>query len=307
MIAARLPVAVAAGFAFASFGLCAESKSGFNVDELVKQSVIVNTADWKAQPEYSHCSRSQNSKIDASGNVSAHQSKTFETMMIDGSPYDRLIAISNEPLPPQQQQQEQMKLNSEIARRASETHAQRQARIAKYQSSRAEEHMLMQQMVQAFTFTLVGEQTIEGVDCYVLDAQPNPAYVPPIQKARVLEGMRGRLWIDKEHYHWVKVRARVTNPVQFGLFVAKVKPGTQFELEQAPVGDVWLPKHFSESVNASVFGIYSMRTREDDDYSGYHSILLSAKTQSGNSGGADSANLIARRPVNTHRAEIAAH
>lgn len=226
--------------------------------------------------------------------------------MIDGSPYERVIAMNNEPLSPPQQQQEQLKLNREIARRASETPAERQARIAKYQGERAEEHTLMQQMVAAFKFTPAGEQAVEGVDCYVLDASPNPAYVPPVQKARVLLGMRGRLWIDKEHYHWVKVQAQVTNPVEFGLFIAKVKPGTQFELEQAPVGDVWLPKRFSESVNASVFGFYSMHTREDDEFSDYRSTVLSAKAQPVSSGPAESANLIPRQAIKTHSAEVAA-
>jgi hypothetical protein len=136
--------------------------------------------------------------------------------------------------------------------------------------------MLMQQMVEAFSFTMAGEQQVDGVDCYVLDAKPNPAYQPPVQKARVLLGMRGRLWIDKEQYHWVKVQAEVINPVEFGIFVAKVKPGTKFELEQAPVGDVWLPKHFSESVNASVFGVYGLHSSEDEEYSEY--TLLTAKT-----------------------------
>ncbi len=245
--------------------------------EIVHRSVAVNTADWQAQPDYAHRELDLKSKIDSSGQARTEASKTYEVMMIDGSPYDRLIAIRNEPLSRAQEQEEELKLKSEMERRQSESAHERQARIGKYQSERSEEHMLMQQMVAAFTFRLAGEQQIEGSDCYVLDAIPNPDYRPPVERARVLTGMKGRLWIDKAHYHWVKVQAEVTSPVAFGLFIAKVKPGTSFELEQAPVGEVWLPKSFIETVNATVLGFYGMRTREEEHYSDYHQTMLSAR------------------------------
>jgi hypothetical protein len=190
--------------------------------------------------------------------------------MIEGSPYNRVIAINNEPLRGVQAAQENAKLQREILRRQSESASERRARLTKYQNNRAEEHLLMQQMVEAFNFKLVGEQTLEGAECYVLDAYPRSDYQPPVERARVLTGMRGRLWIDKAEYHWVKVQADVISPVEFGLFLAQVKPGTKFELEQAPVGGVWLPKCFTESVNASVLGIYGYRSREEEHYSDYH-------------------------------------
>ena len=267
--------------AFAPQAFCFQSSSPLQVSEIIERSVAANTADWNAQPQYSHRERQIKSKVDCAGHVQAGQSKTYEISMLEGSPYSRLVEIDGHPLSPAEQEQEQSKLNDEIARRRSESASARQSRIAKYRADRAEEHMLMQQMVNAFSFTLAGEQRVDGVDCYILDARPNAAYNPPVEKARVLLGMKGRLWIDKEHYHWVKVQAEVINPVQFGLFVAKVKPGTRFELEQAPEGGVWLPRHFSESVNATVFGLYSMRSNEEELYSDYQSGQLSTKTSVG--------------------------
>jgi hypothetical protein len=278
MTAAKVSASLFAGFALAAFASAAQSTAAPNASEIVRRSVAVNTADWKALPDYSFCARYRKSKVDAAGHAKVEEAKKYQTAMIGGSPYERLLEISNQPLSPEQRQQEQAKFDREVARRENESPTQRQARVAKYQNERAEEHMLMQQMVEAFTFTMAGEQQVDGVECYVLDARPNPAYRPPVQKARVLLGMQGRLWIDKEHYHWVKVQADVISPVEFGGFVAKVKPGTRFELQQQPVGDVWLPKHFSESVNVSVLGVYGMRSREDDEYSDYRSMLLSAKS-----------------------------
>jgi len=83
------------------------------------------------------------------------------------------------------------------------------------------------------------------------------------------------LYVEKTHYHWVKVEAEVISPVQMMLF-AKVKPGTKFELDQGPVGEVWLPKRFSQSVNASVMGLYGMRSGQEEVYSDYHQTMLDA-------------------------------
>ncbi len=264
------------GTSFAAVVWAAQSPSIPSAVEIVRRSVAVNTADWKAQPDYAFKSYDCKSKVDSSGHSQSQQAKTFEVLMIAGSPYHRLIALNNQPLSAAQSAQEAEKLRSEILRRQHEADGDRRKRISKYQSDRAEEHILMQQMVEAFNFKLVGEETLEGTECYILDASPRPDYVPPVERAKVLTGMRGRLWIDKSQYHWVRVQAEVTNPVQFGFFIAQVKPGTKFELNQAPVGSVWLPKRFTESVNASVFGLYGYRTNEENLFTDYHLNQLSA-------------------------------
>ena len=250
--------------------------SSLSATDVIRRSVITNTADWEAQPEYGYKLLNLKSKMDASGHAQSQPSKTFDVMMLEGSPYTRLVALDNDPLGPAQTAQEEARMHREMLRRQQEGPSDRHARIAKYQNDRAEEHLLMQQMVDAFTFRLIGKETVEGAECYVLEAIPRDSYVPPVERAKVLAGMRGRLWIETSQYHWVKVEAEVTRPVSFGFFVAQVKPGTKFELDQAPVGSVWLPKRFTESVNASVFGLYGYRTREEAHFSNYHLNQLSA-------------------------------
>lgn len=247
-----------------------------SVADIVRRSVVANTADWKAQPGYAHREFDLKSKVDSTGKAQAQGSRTYEVLMIEGSPYNRLIAINNEPLSREQAAEQEAKLQREMLQRQHETADDRRARVEKYQNNRAEEHLLMEQMAEAFNFELVGEEALDGTECYVLDAYPRSGYYPPVERAKVLTGMRGRLWIDKSQYHWVKVQAEVTSPVAFGLFLAQVKPGTKFELEQAPVAGVWLPKCFTESVNASVLGLYGYRTKEEEHYSDYHLNQLSS-------------------------------
>jgi hypothetical protein len=233
---------------------------------IVHRSVQANNADWKAQPDYSF------RRSDVEGSLR----QTFEVTMLKGSPYERLLALNDKPLGPDQQRQEQAKLDRETRGRQNETLRQRHARIAKYEDNRADENFLMRQMVSAFTFHLLGQEQMDGVDCYVLKATPNPAYRPPVEKARALTGMQGRMWIDRVHYHWVKIQAQVTKPVAFGLFIARVKPGTRFELEQTPVDGVWLPKKFIQTVNASVLGFYAIQSRDETYWSDYRQDTLNA-------------------------------
>jgi hypothetical protein len=67
----------------------------------------------------------------------------------------------------------------------------------------------------------------------------------------------------------VKVEAEVFRPVEFGGFIAKVGPGTRFELDQAPVGGHWFPMHFAMNVKATVLGLFSQDSTDDETYSNY--------------------------------------
>ena len=255
---------------------CLEAAAGAGLDgqrvdthQVISQAVRANTLDWNAQLRFSFDEKDVKSKVDDSGKPTSRQSNTYRVLMIDGSPYNRSISFDNEPLSRAQQKDEEQKLRQEIENRRNESASERKARIGKFQSLRADEHLLMQQMTDAFNFRLIGTEEVGGVACYKFDATPKPDYRPPVAKARVLLGMRGQMWIDQQHFHWVKVRAEVTQPVTFGFFVARVKPGTEFQLEQLPVGGFWLPKHFVEKVNASVLGVYGYRSQLESFYSNY--------------------------------------
>ena len=113
---------------------------------------------------------------------------------------------------------------------------------------------MMEQLTKALDFKLAGEQKLGAQDVYVLKATPHPGYEPPNNEAKVLTGMEGKLWIDKQTFQWLKVEATVIRPVSIGGFLAEVEPGTHFELEKMPVaGNIWLPKHFAMKSQAKIF------------------------------------------------------
>ena len=244
--------------------LIASYSTAQGVDSIIQNSVRANETDWNASPEYVCFERDR----EASGGT-----KTFEDLMIYGSPDQRLIAIDGKPLSRDRQEQERRKLERTITERKNESAQNRAERIAKYEKNRRRDHLMMQQLTLAFNFKLTGEQRLDGYDVYVLRATPKPGYQPPNMDTQVLKGMEGRLWIDKKTYQWVKVEARVIHPVSIEGFLAQVEPGTQFELEKMPVeDDIWLPKHYAMKASAKIFFLFGHKSQDDETYYNYRKL-----------------------------------
>ncbi|HKV78729.1 MAG TPA: hypothetical protein VJP02_11335 [Candidatus Sulfotelmatobacter sp.] len=241
--------------------LAAVSSAQISARTIIEHSMEANAVDWKAAPGYDCFERDREPVAGT---------KTFEDLMIFGSPYQRLVAVNGKPLSLERQAQQQQKLNAVIVERRDESERDRAKRIADYEKDRDRDHLLMEQLAKAFRFVLVGEQTLDGHDVYVLNAVPRPDYQPPNMEAEALRGMQGKLWIDKKTFQWVKVAAQVMRPVSIEGFLAEVEPGTRFELEKMPVQDgVWLPKHYAMKANAKVLFLFRHKSQEEESYYGY--------------------------------------
>lgn len=236
-----------------------------DTQSVVRRSVDAIKEDWAEAPKYSWVERDVDSNHDG-----VRTSKTYRVLMIDGSPYNVVTAINDQTLSAGESAGEQKKLAKEIAKRRNESERERARRIAKYAREQQHNHAMLQEMVNAFRFDLSGETRVNGHDCWVLDAAPRLDYDPADREGRVLNAMKGKLWIDKATYQWVRVQAEVVRPVSFYGFLAKVGPGTEFYLEQEPVASgVWLPKVFNVRVKATALGFFSENSAEDDSYRDY--------------------------------------
>lgn len=248
-----------------------------NVGDLIRRSVANNDRNWKAAPSYSFVERDV---ITKKGKTTRRK---YRVVMIEGSQYNVLIGENGEPLSGPRAAEEEKKLQQEIARRRSESPSARARRIGEYQMGRRQDHNLMREMVKAFDFKLAGREQVNGRDCWVLDATPHPGYVPPTRDTKVLTGMKGRMWIDASEYQWVKVHAEVFRPVAFGLFIAHVQPGTEFTLEEAPIGQgLWMPIRLVTKVHATALIIWSENSIDDETYTDYRfgdGVKTAASTQ----------------------------
>ncbi|HTZ82736.1 MAG TPA: hypothetical protein VMB66_06065 [Candidatus Acidoferrales bacterium] len=232
-----------------------------NAETIIQNSVKANAADWKAMPDYDCFERDQ--QPDGS-------TRTYDDLMILGSPYERLVAVNGKPLSAADNAQEEQKLKSEIAKRQQESAQQRQERISSYEKGRKRDYQMMDQLTKAFHFTLLGEQKLNSDEVYVLKATPRPDYQPPNMETQALRGMQGKLWIDKNTFQWVKVEAQVIRPVSIEGFLAEVEPGTRFELDKAPIANgIWLPTHYVMRARAKILFLIPHKSHDDETYYDY--------------------------------------
>lgn len=241
-----------------------------DVPAIVQRSVAANETDWAAAPDYAWVEDDRNGQ----------ETRTWEVTMILGSPWRRLIKVDGRPLSPQEQKKEQRKLDDVTRQRASESPSAKARRIANYVRDRKRDQLLMDQLAKAFDFTLSGQQKIGSRDVYVLRATPRNGYSPPNKEARVLLGMEGELWIDAKTFQWVKVTAQVLHPVSIVGFLARVEPGTSFELEKMPVAEgIWLPKHFAMHSRTRILSMIAHQTQDDETYYDYRKLSQSQAGQ----------------------------
>jgi hypothetical protein len=233
--------------------------------EIIRKSVDVVEANWTQAPNYSFTERASHSKKRSEPVV-----KTFRVSMIDGAPYRYLVAVDDRPLRLDQQTVEECKLAGETEKRRSESEKERAQRVYNYSKERNRDHAILMEIADAFDFEFAGEETVNGHDCWVLDARPRQGYTPKNHAAKVLTAMTLRLWVEKSQNQWVKVEAELFQPISFYGLLAKVGPGTRFMLEQEPITDtVWLPTRFSMRLNASALGFINENSTNDNTYSNY--------------------------------------
>jgi hypothetical protein len=231
-----------------------------DVQAIVQRSIEATKADWSVAPQYSY---QETDREDG-------KSETYEVRMIEGSPLGVLIAVDGQPLTPDKQKKEQAKLEHIIAKWKSESPDERTRRIGDYEKDRQRDHAVLLELPKAFDFKLIGETQLAGCDVYLIQATPRPDYQPPNDEGKVLTGMQGRLWIDKATFQLVQMTAEVMHPVFIEGFLARVEPGTRFELQQMQVADgVWLPKHFAMHSRAKVVGVWEHITQQDQTFSNY--------------------------------------
>jgi len=232
---------------------------GPDVQAIMRKSIDATQRDWTAFPEYSFHEQ------DRQGGGS----KTYAVTMVLGSPYRRLIAIDGHPLSGPAQQRQERLMKQAIAERQAESSSERASRTAEYEKERRRDHLMMLEITKAFDFSFIGESTVGSHRVFVLKATPKPGYQPPNFETKPLTGMEGTLWLDTGSYQWVKVKASVIHPVAIVGFLARVMPGTRFELEKTPVADgLWFPSHFSMHARAR-FLMFAVRRQTDQTFSDY--------------------------------------
>jgi len=246
------------------FGIERSPCRAADLSEIVQRATAALNSDWASDLLYSCVERDEVQKGDR------QTSKTFQVVMIDGSEYHVALAVDDQPLSPDRQKDELIKLKNEVRRRKSESPSARRARVDAWKKKRDENGELLLDFTTALTFHLAGEEIKNGHSAYVLAATRKQGFVPTTRAAKVLAGMQGKAWVEKDTLHPMLVECTVVTPVPVYGALASVLPGTEIEIKMTPVTDsIWLIDEVSTKLKVSKLHMFKSTALTRTTYSQY--------------------------------------
>lgn len=238
--------------------------------EIVRRSVEIDHRTMELARNYTCQQREVQKNLDSHGKVKSTEVKTWDITVLYGEPYSRLIKKNDEPLSAKDEQKEQEKQDKFVAERKNESEDKRRKREARQKKERDEDRAFLRDVENAYDFRLVGEEKIDGRPAWVLEATPRKDFKPTQPHADILPKLKGRIWIDKHDYDWVKADAEAIDTISFGLFLARVHKGSHFSFEQTRLNDeVWLLRRFYLNASARVLVFKNMGVEQEDTFSNY--------------------------------------
>ena len=211
--------------------------------ELVRRSVQKDRVNANRAKDYTYIQRTETRDRDEKGQVVKTESRTFDVMMIGEQRFRKLIARDDKALPEKEARKAQEDFDKAIHRHESEA--------GKPAKDDTNDRAILMEMPDAFIFTLVGPESIDGRAVWVIDAKPKPGFRGKAKRWELLTKFKGRLWIDQSDLQWVRVEAETIAPVSFGWVIARLEPGAKIGFQQSRVNsEFWLPMRATAELNA---------------------------------------------------------
>jgi hypothetical protein len=230
--------------------------------QIVGQSLVVAEHSWQARDEYIYMERDEDRRLDSQGQVKSENVDVTRMTLVNGIRFEQLMEHNGQ-LP---SAEEQKKRDQDFEKLKHETPEEKAARLRKDQENRS----FLRDLLEAFDFRLMGEETVGSRPAYVFTATPHPGYHSNGKYGKLFSRVEGKLWVDKQDFGWVKVDGEVTQSFSMGLFVARVQRGSHIILEQTCLGDaVWVPKRLELKASARILFLKSLDLDRILTYSDY--------------------------------------
>lgn len=219
---------------------------------------------------YTYLQREETRTLDGGGRPKSHTVKTWDITPLEGSPYRRLVERNDQPIDAAEARAEEDKLRRSIEDRRKETPEQAARRIAEWRRKREQQRAFINEIPDAYDFHTAGEERVNGLDAWIIDATPRAGYKARSSMAGILPKIKPRFWIGKASGQWMRIEAETMDTISIGWLVVRVGKGSRLTMEQTPVnGEVWLPKHVIAVANVRVLLVKGYHFQADYSFSGY--------------------------------------
>jgi hypothetical protein len=248
---------------------------------IIKKAFEATQANEAVARRYAFNERIECRRFNKQGEEKKRESETYEVTLLDSSEYRRLIAINDKPLSEKAAAKEQRKLEKRIKKIQNETPKQREKRLAGIDKDRDEGRKFLEEITKAFDFRLIGEAEIDGVDTYVVSAEPKEGYEPPSRAAKILPKLRGMLWISKHDYAWVKADMETLDDFTWAA-TFKMSEGTKIGFKQHRINDeVWLTERWYIRLRSKTALIFRFNGVFIGSYSAYRRLAVDSTVSHG--------------------------
>jgi hypothetical protein len=228
--------------------------------------------------DYTYVERDVEHGLDGKGQVKSTEIKTYDVMELYGESARRLIQKDDKPLDGKDSAKEEEKLQKLLDKRKNESEGDRRKREEKEEKEREDNRKFVREVADAYNFKLLGTESIDGREAWIIDGEPKPGYEPQMKEAKLLPKFRGRIWIDKADLQWSKLDLECIDTVSVGWVLARLHKGTRIMIEQTRINDeVWLLKHVAFKVDARVALLKGFNVDGDQTFRDYKKFRSTAK------------------------------
>jgi hypothetical protein len=238
--------------------------------EIVQKAVEANARDTQLANDYNYLQRLETRELDRSGKVRVRKDETWDVIPLEGSPYKRLVSRDGQPLSAAERQFEEHRLQAAAEERHTETPEQHARRLEEWQRRQERQRQPLRELPNAFKFTLLAEENLEGRIVYLIEAVPKPDYKPKSSYLAFFPRVKIHAWIDKADLEAMRIEIEATDTISFGGFLLRLEKGSRIVIEQTRMDNqLWLPRRVSVQAEARLLLLKNLNREMEYDFSGY--------------------------------------
>jgi len=192
---------------------------------------------------------------------------TYEVSILEGEPYHRRISFSGRPLSPEDEAAEEKNYREVENYRRNTPIEERRKRFFAAEESRFKIDSAL--VVEHHDATLLGEETIGGRRCWIVETKPRKGTPKPKRRSQWSLSQRIRFWIDQESYFPIRVVAEQLYDFD------NARKGTLTEYTQRYEDGVWLLHRIDSQGKVKENG-QTIAYRTEQDYSDYRRFSASS-------------------------------
>ena len=178
-------------------------------------------------------------QLDGDGEVKETERATYRQYPVEGVIFEELVAREGEPL-------DEGDAEDEVKRRDKFAREVRERRTKGEDPEPEDENRVAfdSEFVERYQFDLVGEESVEGIACWIVALKPKPGKLPERRRIdTALNKSTGRLWISQEDYGLARVEFEMASSVRFWGGILGTLRNTVGRMDfRRYDDDTWLPQ-----------------------------------------------------------------